>query len=70
MSERDHPYLTQDEVDALPEGTEVVVTWSGGNGPHTYRIVHVNGEVCTDNVYRDRLDFVGEKQPFTQVRLA
>lgn len=30
--------LTQEQVDALPEGAEVVVTWSGGNGPHRYTI--------------------------------
>ncbi len=28
--------LTQAEVDALPDGTRIVVTWSGGNGPHEY----------------------------------
>lgn len=26
--------LTADEVALLPEGTRVVVIWSGGNGPH------------------------------------
>jgi len=31
--------LTQDEVDSLPEGTEVMVLWEGGNGAHKYRIV-------------------------------
>jgi molybdopterin biosynthesis enzyme MoaB len=30
--------LTAEEVEALPEGTPVVIIWSGGNGPHRYRI--------------------------------
>lgn len=30
--------LTQQEAEALPEGTKVRVTWSGGNGPHWYFI--------------------------------
>lgn len=30
--------LTQEQVNALPEGTAVIVTWSGGNGPHRYTI--------------------------------
>jgi hypothetical protein len=30
--------LTAAEVEALPEGTPVTVTWSGGNGPHDYVI--------------------------------
>jgi hypothetical protein len=32
------PPLTAEEVAALAEGTPVVVTWSGGNGPHRYVI--------------------------------
>lgn len=28
--------LTQAEVDALPDGAMIEVTWSGGNGPHVY----------------------------------
>lgn len=30
--------LTQDEVHLLPDGTEVIITWGGGNGPHHYLI--------------------------------
>ena len=30
--------LTQAEVEALPVGTRVRITWSGGNGPHWYQI--------------------------------
>lgn len=33
-------YLTREEVIALPDGTPVVITWPGGNGPHTYYIKH------------------------------
>lgn len=28
--------LTESEVRALDEGTPIIVTWSGGNGPHRY----------------------------------
>lgn len=31
--------LTPDEIDALPDGTEVEILWSGGNGPHRYLLV-------------------------------
>lgn len=61
-------FLTREQVADLPEGAEVEVVWSGGNGPHRYRIVHVNGEVCVDNIYQDPLTFVGDEQPFTTVR--
>jgi hypothetical protein len=37
----DAPLLDQTEVDALAPGTAIEVTWSGGNGPHRYR-VHVD----------------------------
>ena len=30
--------LTQEQVDALPDGTQVFVKWAGGNGPHEYSI--------------------------------
>jgi hypothetical protein len=33
--------LTQDQVNELPDGTEVVVIWSGGNGPHNYFARHL-----------------------------
>ena len=34
--------LNQTELDELPDDTEIIVTWSGGNGPHRYiwRVVH------------------------------
>ena len=31
--------LTEDEVAQLPDGTPVVVIWTGGNGPHPY-VIH------------------------------
>lgn len=33
--------LTADEVASLPDRTPIVVTWSGGNGPHRY-VIHVD----------------------------
>lgn len=30
--------LRAEDVEALPDGTPVMVTWSGGNGPHRYVI--------------------------------
>lgn len=35
--------LTQEQVDALPEGTPIIVKWSGGNGPHRYVIKRIDG---------------------------
>lgn len=35
--------LTQAEVDALPDGTRILVTWSGGNGPHEYVVRVIDG---------------------------
>ena len=61
--------LTQEQVDELPEGAEVEITWSGGNGPHRYLIaIDVNGTRCVDTVYCDPIDFVGPDRPFTVVR--
>ena len=43
----------------LPDGTEVVITWPGGNGPHHYRI-HTHGKtpyaVPVDVRNEDRFD--------------
>lgn len=36
MSEPVIKALTKDELDQLPDGTSIKVTWSGGNGPHKY----------------------------------
>ncbi len=37
--------LTAEQIDALPDGAEVVVTWSGGNGPHRYTVARRHGMV-------------------------
>ncbi|MER7002224.1 hypothetical protein ABT297_04135 [Dactylosporangium sp. NPDC000555] len=31
--------LTAAEIQALPDGAEIMVTWSGGNGPWPYRVL-------------------------------
>ena len=69
------PYLTQEEVNALPNGTEIVVTWSGGNGPWKYLITKPFGltMVSTTKTWPigiDVVDFVGDKKPHTLVTLA
>jgi hypothetical protein len=62
--------LTQEEVDALAVGTVVCVKWSGGNGPHRYKISGHNGiHALVDNVYRDPLRFVGKERCHTRVFL-
>jgi hypothetical protein len=62
--------LTEEEVAVLAADTEVEVTWSGGNGPHRYRIwIDRDGMRCVDNIYHDPLDFIGPEQPYTVVRL-
>lgn len=61
--------LTQAEVDALPEGTEIWVKWSGGNGPHRYGLTHYFGRPAADTMppsYAHSLDMCGE-HPLTQV---
>ena len=64
-------YLTQEEVDALPIGTQIEVVWTGGNGPHIYTIDGKFGKhnYCNGGVSRGYLDFVGCSPPFTTVKL-
>jgi len=80
------PYLTQEQVDALPDGTEIVVTWSGGNGPWKYTIkrVYFDGEYlysvgCHSYPWErgqgilrvvGDLEFIGDKKPHTLVTIA
>lgn len=74
----DGPALAWDEICALPAGTEVEVVWSGGNGPHRYRIVHRDGPYLVRmredlhgpmRYYNPLSDFVGTHPPRTEVRL-
>jgi hypothetical protein len=62
--------LTQSEVDALPTGSWVWITWSGGNGPHRYETYRANGLVYAvaddSHALLFAIDFVG-KYPLTQV---
>ena len=76
-------FLTQEQVDCLPEGTRVVITWSGGNGPHEYAIFHspYAEHVCAASTgatracqpsyspidQADPIGFVGLDKPFTRV---
>ena len=46
--------LTQKQVNNLTEGTRVLITWSGGNGPHEY-IIHKRKD--------DELSYVKEHNP-------
>ena len=70
-------YLTQEEVDDLPAGTKVIITWCGGNGPHEYTIHKREGEkmsfISPHNPnagwYDGEIDFVGEKRFHTKVKL-
>jgi len=76
------PYLTQEQVDALPHGTDIVVTWSGGNGPAEYMVgkcawtgkssAWFVSKVSIDlnPIFVSDLDFVGDKKPHTLVTVA
>jgi len=48
MTELQHtpPFLTQNEVDNLPDGTRIAVTWQNGNGPWEYTIERVYFDNC------------------------
>ena len=72
-------YLTLDEILKLPDGTLVVVIWSGGNGPHEYKTVRRGDRVYARTPLDERLGLdvdyerdisrlVGEP-PCTTVRL-
>jgi len=70
-------YLTQKQVDELAAGTEILITWSGGNGPHRYIITKRAEQSYSTFIdtekkrhIGERLDFVGNAPPFTMVRLA
>ncbi len=73
--------LTQEQVDALPNGTVVYVKWTGGNGPHMYIIRQHNGKAyaLTEREIREgggfipasdrRIDPVGSHRAQTRVFL-
>ncbi|MGL4298571.1 MAG: hypothetical protein ACRCW4_05795 [Candidatus Neomicrothrix subdominans] len=77
-----HLALSQEEVAALDVGTAVVVTWSGGNGPHRYivdeQILHVGTYLRVEGRehFPDRgkvqgpVTFVGPERYHTHVILA
>jgi len=65
-------FLTHDEVQALPDGTAVRITWSGGNGPWTYRIKrHRNTAyvVLSNGKHLQSITFVGAERFHTRVSL-
>lgn len=48
--------LTVEQIRALPDGAEVVITWAGGNGPWPARIlVTASGERCVEGLHCDPL---------------
>src|SRR5712692_2606510 len=69
--------LSMTEIQALPEGARIIVAWSGGNGPHEYRVHWHRGEpyAQTEEEHRQgRVDvekwltyYVGPRRPFTRV---
>lgn len=54
--------LTVSEIESLKDGDEVIITWSGGNGPHKYKIlVDKYGEVRVDNTLQDNILIFNEQ---------
>jgi hypothetical protein len=51
--------LSQEDVDALPEGAEVYIKWEGGNGPWLYRVIKRRGMSAVDTCYKDVIQNVG-----------
>ena len=77
MSEGADP-MTAEDVAALPDGTRVRVTWSGGNGPHEYVIAvdkwgqrYAARNTDPDDPFRwyNALVYVGTERFFTRVWL-
>lgn len=61
--------LTQEQVDALAEGTEVWIRWSGGNGPWMYTVGKNSAGGSVAEQARCDIDFVGDESYSTQVWL-
>lgn len=68
-------FLTGEQVAELPEGTKVIITWPGGNGPHTYEIHQCRGETFAWSGRNERLKhynpmyFIGPERYHTRVSL-
>jgi len=61
-------YLTQDEVNKLPDRTVVMVQWSGEVGPHRYQIVQLgDGKARVNTMEKEALSFVGKEKWHTKV---
>ncbi|KKW13330.1 MAG: hypothetical protein UY48_C0002G0021 [Candidatus Gottesmanbacteria bacterium GW2011_GWB1_49_7] len=63
-------YLTMDELQRLPEGTTIMVVWSGGNGPYRYTLTFTPLGACAQapNICY-LLAFVGKAHCHTRVWL-
>ncbi len=68
--------LPVEDVERLPDGTRIRVTWCGGNGPHEYVIAvdrhggrYAARNVDPDDPFRwyNRLTFVGVERYHTRV---
>lgn len=50
------PPLTAGQIRDLPDGAEIVVTWSGGDGPWPYRVLaDTTGQRRVESTYPDPL---------------
>ncbi|MDT4328499.1 hypothetical protein ACQE3D_10875 [Methylomonas sp. MS20] len=53
--------LSNDDFDALPDGTEIIVTWHGGNGPLRCTLtVSEDGRRCIFGKYGE---YIGTPDP-------
>lgn len=62
--------LTVQQIRDLPDGAEIVVTWSGGNGPWPYRVlVDVTGVRRVETIYADPIlpDWPDQTNPLHRV---
>lgn len=74
------PPLTEKQLRKVKTGEKLAIKWSGGNGPWVYEIENIKGEVYSIGrrggigkgaraiIRRNRIRFVGEREPFTVVR--
>lgn len=54
--------LTREQVEALDDGTPIIVIWSGGNGPHPYTLRHYGGYIVAKSEHEpaDYFDLTGK----------